>query len=65
MKEDLKLFGYQYNYIVVSWTVVYIIGQWVCISSLQVKLGSALKLVNATLELHLDSCSGLYPDTFP
>jgi hypothetical protein len=45
MKEDLKLFGYHYNCIIVSRTVVYIIGQWVCISSLQVKLGSALKLV--------------------
>ena len=31
MKEDLNLYGNQYNYIVVSWTVGYIIGQWVCI----------------------------------
>lgn len=30
MKEDLNLYGNQYNYIVVSWTVGYIIGQWVC-----------------------------------
>jgi hypothetical protein len=29
MKEDLNLYGNQYNYIVVSWTVGYIIGQWV------------------------------------
>jgi ACS family pantothenate transporter-like MFS transporter len=28
MKEDLGLYGNQYNYIVVSWTVGYIIGQW-------------------------------------
>ncbi|KAE8449068.1 hypothetical protein EG329_008656 [Mollisiaceae sp. DMI_Dod_QoI] len=30
MKEDLNLYQNQYNYIVVSWTVGYIIGQWVC-----------------------------------
>jgi ACS family pantothenate transporter-like MFS transporter len=30
MKEDLDLYGNQYNYIVTSWTVGYIIGQWVC-----------------------------------
>jgi ACS family pantothenate transporter-like MFS transporter len=30
MKEGLNLYGNQYNYIVVSWTVGYIIGQWVC-----------------------------------
>jgi hypothetical protein len=30
MKEDLNLYGNQYNWIVVSWTVGYIIGQWVC-----------------------------------
>jgi len=29
MKEDLNLFQNQYNYIVVAWTVGYIIGQWV------------------------------------
>ena len=29
MKEDLGLFGNEYNYIIVSWTVGYIIGQWV------------------------------------
>lgn len=29
MKEDLDLYQNQYNYIVVSWTVGYIIGQWV------------------------------------
>jgi ACS family pantothenate transporter-like MFS transporter len=29
MKEDLDLYGNQYNYIVASWTVGYIIGQWV------------------------------------
>ncbi|PMD13703.1 MFS general substrate transporter [Hyaloscypha hepaticicola] len=29
MKEDLNLYGNQYNYIVVSWTVGYIIGQWI------------------------------------
>ncbi|KAH6665184.1 putative pantothenate transporter liz1 [Halenospora varia] len=28
MKEELGLYGNQYNYIVVSWTVGYIIGQW-------------------------------------
>tara|TARA_R110002003_G_scaffold325_6_gene18813 strand:- start:15542 stop:16066 length:525 start_codon:yes stop_codon:yes gene_type:complete len=28
MKEDLNLYGNQYNYIVVSWTVGYIVGQW-------------------------------------
>ncbi|EXJ86020.1 hypothetical protein A1O1_06389 [Capronia coronata CBS 617.96] len=28
MKEDLNLYQNQYNYIVVSWTVGYIIGQW-------------------------------------
>ncbi|OIW22625.1 putative pantothenate transporter liz1 [Coniochaeta ligniaria NRRL 30616] len=28
MKEDLDLYQNQYNYIVVSWTVGYIIGQW-------------------------------------
>ncbi|KAI1613227.1 putative pantothenate transporter liz1 [Exophiala viscosa] len=28
MKEDLNLYGNQYNYIVVAWTVGYIIGQW-------------------------------------
>jgi hypothetical protein len=33
MKEDLNLYGNQYNYIVVSWTVGYIIGQWVRFSS--------------------------------
>jgi ACS family pantothenate transporter-like MFS transporter len=27
MKEDLNLYGNQYNYIIVSWTVGYIIGQ--------------------------------------
>jgi hypothetical protein len=32
MKEDLNLYQNQYNYIVVSWTVGYIIGQWVEIS---------------------------------
>jgi hypothetical protein len=30
MKEDLSLYGNQYNYIVLSWTIGYIIGQWVC-----------------------------------
>ena len=30
MKEDLNLYGNQYNYIVVAWTVGYIVGQWVC-----------------------------------
>ena len=30
MKEDLNLYGNQYNWIVVSWTVGYIIGQWAC-----------------------------------
>jgi MFS transporter, ACS family, pantothenate transporter len=30
MKEDLNLYQNQYNYIIVSWTVGYIIGQWVC-----------------------------------
>lgn len=30
MKEDLNLYGNQYNYIILSWTVGYIIGQWVC-----------------------------------
>jgi ACS family pantothenate transporter-like MFS transporter len=29
MKEDLNLYQNQYNYIVVSWTVGYIVGQWV------------------------------------
>ena len=29
MKEDLELYQNQYNYIVVAWTVGYIIGQWV------------------------------------
>lgn len=29
MKEDLNLYQNQYNYIIVSWTVGYIIGQWV------------------------------------
>jgi MFS transporter, ACS family, pantothenate transporter len=29
MKEDLNLYKNQYNYIIVSWTVGYIIGQWV------------------------------------
>ena len=28
MKEDLNLYGNQYNYIVVAWTVGYIVGQW-------------------------------------
>lgn len=28
MKEDLGLFQNQYNYIVLSWTIGYIIGQW-------------------------------------
>jgi ACS family pantothenate transporter-like MFS transporter len=28
MKEDLHLYGNEYNYIVVSWTVGYIVGQW-------------------------------------
>ncbi|KAI9733756.1 MAG: hypothetical protein M1818_007170 [Claussenomyces sp. TS43310] len=28
MKEDLNLYGNQYNYIVVAWTIGYIIGQW-------------------------------------
>ncbi|KAH8586080.1 putative pantothenate transporter liz1 [Bisporella sp. PMI_857] len=28
MKEDLNLYGNEYNWIVVSWTVGYIIGQW-------------------------------------
>lgn len=27
MKEDLNLYGNEYNYIVVSWTIGYIIGQ--------------------------------------
>lgn len=31
MKEDLNLYQNQYNYIIVAWTVGYIIGQWVCI----------------------------------
>lgn len=31
MKEDLNLYQNQYNYIVVAWTVGYIIGQWVWI----------------------------------
>jgi hypothetical protein len=30
MKEDLGLYHNEYNYIVVSWTVGYIIGQLVC-----------------------------------
>ncbi len=29
MKEDLNLYGNQYNYIIVAWTVGYIVGQWV------------------------------------
>lgn len=28
MKEDLNLYGNQYNYIVVAWTIGYIVGQW-------------------------------------
>ena len=28
MKEDLGLYGNEYNYIVVAWTVGYIVGQW-------------------------------------
>ncbi|KAH7093496.1 putative pantothenate transporter liz1 [Paraphoma chrysanthemicola] len=28
MKEDLSLYGNQYNYIIVSWTIGYIVGQW-------------------------------------
>ncbi|KAN0104087.1 putative pantothenate transporter liz1 [Hyaloscypha variabilis] len=28
MKEDLNLYGNQYNWIVTSWTIGYIIGQW-------------------------------------
>ncbi|EPE33309.1 MFS general substrate transporter [Glarea lozoyensis ATCC 20868] len=28
MKEDLNLYQNQYNYIIVSWTVGYIVGQW-------------------------------------
>ncbi|KAF2444153.1 putative pantothenate transporter liz1 [Karstenula rhodostoma CBS 690.94] len=28
MKEDLNLYGNEYNYIVVAWTIGYIIGQW-------------------------------------
>jgi len=42
MKEDLKLFGNQYNYIVVAWTVGYIIGQWVCSFFFYSKLSSTL-----------------------
>lgn len=33
MKEDLDLYGNQYNWIVTSWTIGYIIGQWVVFSS--------------------------------
>ena len=29
MKEDLHLYGNEYNYIVVAWTIGYIIGQLV------------------------------------
>ena len=35
MKEDLNLYQNQYNYIIVSWTVGYIIGQWVCVPIIQ------------------------------
>ncbi|KAK4687117.1 MFS transporter, ACS family, pantothenate transporter, partial [Tremellales sp. Uapishka_1] len=28
MKEDLNLYGNQYNYIVLAWTIGYIVGQW-------------------------------------
>jgi hypothetical protein len=53
MKEDLKLYGNQYNYIVVSWTVGYIIGQWVCFHIIQAQT-LALTLHTA-IELYFDS----------
>ena len=54
MKEDLNLYQNQYNYIIVSWTVGYIIGQWVCI---HFRSGSTRRLYksNTAIKLHLDS----------
>jgi len=43
MKEALNLYQNQYNYIVVSWTVGYIIGQWVQTSLISRKV--VLKLI--------------------
>ncbi len=56
MKEDLSLYGNQYNWIVTSWTVGYIIGQWVCFF-LFFYSGSVKRSprFNAAIELHLDS----------
>jgi len=46
MKEDLNLYQNQYNYIVVSWTVGYIIGQWVIIpSSTQAQFATHINLM--------------------
>jgi hypothetical protein len=55
MKEDLNLYGNQYNYIVTSWTVGYIIGQWVCLISLYSSSVQRSHRFNAAFELHLDS----------
>jgi hypothetical protein len=54
MKEDLNLYQNQYNYIIVSWTVGYIIGQWVCI---HFHSGSTRRSYNSNtaIKLHLDS----------
>ena len=54
MKEDLNLYGNQYNYIIVAWTVGYIIGQWVCISSYDSSLLWRSRRFNAAVELRLD-----------
>jgi len=54
MKEDLDLYGNQYNYIVVAWTVGYIIGQWVCSFFFYSSLAQCSYRFNAAIKLHPD-----------
>ena len=48
MKEDLHLYGNEYNYIVVSWTIGYIIGQLVSLFPIAILLFVQLTLTAAT-----------------
>jgi len=56
MKEDLNLYHNEYNYIVVSWTIGYIIGQLVRLLILK-KSHLGPNTFQSAIKLHIDSSS--------
>lgn len=58
MKEDLNLYQNQYNYVVLSWTIGYIIGQWVRVQGSSVHGEVGADRDRLAFQLHLDSSTG-------